>query len=178
MQGVIHSINISPKKGGKKQPVREAYINFEGIEGDGHSGKWHRQVSLLSLEDINAFNNGCKNNARKITVKPGDFAENITTRGLDIQGLKKGQKISIFPAGNKVKTDINESQIKNHIPGRLPDKNSSCVILEVTQVGKECPRPCSIFYQAGDCIMPKSGIFAKVVKEGKIRVGDIISTGN
>lgn len=150
MRGKIASINTSVQKGEKKKPVKEAFINELGIEGDGHSGEWHRQVSFLSYESIESFNQ-----KESINTSPGDFAENITTRGIDLIGLKVGDILVI--------TDENS---KAH--------NSKKVILEVTQIGKECVAPCSIYYQVGSCIMPKEGLFCKVIKTGKIKVGNSI----
>ena len=150
MRGKIASINISVQKGGKKNPVEEAFINESGIEGDAHSGDWHRQVSFLSCESIESFNL-----KGSINTSPGDFAENITTRGVDLAGLKVGDILAI----------IDEA----------PEANGSKkVILEVTQIGKECAAPCSIYYQVGSCIMPKEGLFCKVLKTGKIKVGNSI----
>ena len=151
MRGKIASINISVQKGGKKKPVKEAFINESGIEGDGHSGKWHRQVSFLSCESIESFNR-----KGSINTSPGDFAENITTRAVDLIGLKVGDILAI--------TDENPKT----------EEGSKKVILEVTQIGKECIAPCSIYYQVGSCIMPKEGLFCKVIKTGKIKVGNSI----
>jgi MOSC domain-containing protein YiiM len=150
MRGKIASINISVKKGEKKKPVREAFINELGIEGDGHRGKWHRQVSILSYESIESFNQ-----KGSINTGPGDFAENITTRGIDLIELKVGDILAIMDENSKA-------------------NNSKKVILEVTQIGKECVAPCSIYYQVGSCIMPKEGLFCKVIKTGKIKVGNSI----
>jgi MOSC domain-containing protein YiiM len=150
MRGKIASINISVQKGEKKKPVREASINEFGIEGDGHSGEWHRQVSFLSYESIESFNQ-----KGSINTKPGDFAENITTRGVDLIGLKVGDILAIMDENSKA-------------------EDSKKVILEVTQIGKECIAPCSIYYQVGSCIMPKEGLFCKVIKTGKIKVGNSI----
>ncbi|MBU2598209.1 MAG: MOSC domain-containing protein, partial [Actinobacteria bacterium] len=108
--------------------------------GDAHSGKWHRQVSLLSKESIN------KMRKKGFNISSGSFAENITTEGIDLLKISIGNRLKI---GNDV-------------------------ILEVSQKGKVCPRPCSIYYKIGDCIMPKEGIFAKVIKPGKVKAGDII----
>ena len=140
MAGRIVSINISEKKGMRKKPVDEAVINENsGIEGDAHaSSQWHRQVSLLALESIK------KMQAMGLDVKPGDFAENITTEGLDLPSLPIGTKMNI----------------------------GSEVVGEVSQIGKECHTRCAIYYQAGDCVMPKEGIFIKVMKGGKIKTGD------
>lgn len=143
MTGKIVSINISEKKGVRKRPVEEAVINENsGIEGDAHaSSKWHRQVSLLALESIK------KMQAMGLDVGPGDFAENITTEGLDLPSLPIGTKVDI----------------------------GSEVVGEVSQIGKECHARCAIYYQAGDCVMPKEGIFIKILKGGKIKVGDTIT---
>ncbi len=142
MQGSIVSINVSDKKGVRKKPVDEAAIgeNF-GIEGDAHSSsEWHRQVSLLALESIQ------KMQATGLKVQPGDFAENITTEGLDLLSLPIGTRLRL---GNDV-------------------------IGEVSQIGKECHTRCAIYYEAGDCVMPKEGIFIRILKGGVIRKGDRI----
>jgi MOSC domain-containing protein YiiM len=148
IKGEIVSINISEKKGGKKSPIGSALINKTGIQGDGHSGDWHRQVSLLSAESMQ------KVKEAGIEVNPGDFAENLTISGLDLLKLDIGDRLEISDALGKKE-----------------------VVLEVTQVGKECPKPCSIYYQMGSCIMPKEGIFTRVIKPGNIKVGDKIITG-
>jgi MOSC domain-containing protein YiiM len=142
IKGRVVSINISDKKGMRKKPVRTAEIITEhGIKGDAHaSSTWHRQISLLALESIKKMQNlGLK-------VHPGDFAENITTEGIDLIAL---------PIGTQMKIGDVEA--------------------EVSQIGKECHTRCAIYYQAGDCVMPKEGIFVKVLKGGKIEVGDEIS---
>ena len=142
MQGTIISINISDKKGVRKKPVDEVMIreNF-GIEGDAHaSSEWHRQVSLLALESIQ------KIQAMGLKVQSGDFAENLTTEGLDLLALPIGTRMRI----------------------------GSDVIGEVSQIGKECHTPCAIYYEAGDCIMPKEGIFIRILKGGMIKKGDKI----
>lgn len=142
MQGSIISINVSDKKGVRKKPVDEVTIdeNF-GIEGDAHaSSEWHRQVSLLALESIQ------KMQAIGLKVQPGDFAENLTTEGLDLLALPIGTSIRI----------------------------GSDVIGEVSQIGKECHTRCAIYYEAGDCVMPKEGIFIRILKGGVIRKGDMI----
>ena len=148
IEGKIESINISGKKGSKKRAVRNAYISKKGIDGDGHSGDWHRQVSLLSAESIQrVIDEG-------IEVKPGDFAENLTVSGLELTRLEVGDTLKIRGSGNKEE-----------------------VILEVTQIGKQCPKPCSIYYQMGSCIMPEEGIFCRVRKTGNIKTGDKIISG-
>jgi|WetSurMetagenome_2_1015567.scaffolds.fasta_scaffold530946_2 MOSC domain-containing protein YiiM len=150
MRGKIASINTSVLKGGKKKPVQEAFINESGIAGDAHSGDWHRQVSFLSCESIESFNH-----KGSINTNPGDFGENITTHGIDLPGLKVGDVLNIMD--------------ENPEAG-----DSNKVVLEVTQIGKECTAPCSIYYQVGSCIMPKEGLFCKVLKTGKIMVGNSI----
>ncbi|TLN00112.1 MOSC domain-containing protein [bacterium] len=135
----VVSINISKTKGTKKTPVQSAVIGFQGIEGDAHSGDWHRMVSLLAEESIE------KMRAAGLKVGPGDFAENITTKGVNLLALPIGARFRVGP-----------------------------VILEMTQHGKECHTRCAIYHQAGDCVMPKEGVFAKVIEVGEIKVGDEI----
>ena len=137
----ILSVNISEKKGTIKHPVDEIELNEMGVIRDAHAGPWGRQVSLLARESIAKFE---KEMGRQI--KHGEFAENITTEGIDLVRLPIGTEIHI---------------------GRS-------VILRVTQIGKECHERCAIYYQAGDCVMPKEGIFAEVIKEGELKVGDEI----
>lgn len=142
MNAKVVSINISDKKGVRKKPVDQALIRENyGIETDAHaSEKWHRQISLLALESIE------KMQAMGLKVGPGDFAENITTQGIDLPGLPVGAKMTI--GGN--------------------------VEVEVSQIGKVCHTRCAIYHQAGDCVMPKEGIFVRVLKGGTIKTGDEI----
>lgn len=143
MNGKIVSLNISEKKGVRKRPVKEVSLKTEfGIEGDAHaSSEWHRQVSLLAAESIE------KMREKGLDVKPGDFAENITTEGIDLPALPVGTKLTI---GEGIK-------------------------VEVSQIGKECHTRCAIYYQAGDCVMPKEGIFVRVLSGGIIKEGDQIA---
>lgn len=134
------SINVSDKKGVRKTPVPEAAIGGEGLVGDAHSGDWHRMVSLLAEESID------KMRAMGLNVGPGDFAENLTTRGIDLIGTPVGERITV----------------------------GESVVLEITQHGKECHTRCAIYHQAGDCVMPKEGVFAKVIATGPIKTGDAI----
>jgi MOSC domain-containing protein YiiM len=147
----IVSINKSDKKGTAKKPVTEAILRKNwGLVGDAHCGLSHRQVSLLGIENIRKFVThlvklrGNKN--VKFKVGPGDFAENITTEGFDLNGLEIGTKLRL----------------------------GSRAVIEITQRGKECHTKCEIRKLIGSCIMPKEGLFAKVILGGKIRVGDPI----
>ena len=144
-KGTIKAISISEKRGTQKTNVLEAELKTDfGIIGDAHAADWHRQVSLLAMESID------KMVAKGATVSPGNFAENITTEGVELPGLPIGCR---FRIGNEAE-------------------------LEVTQIGKECHSKCAIFEQIGDCIMPREGIFAKVTKPGAIKVGDGIEVLN
>jgi len=135
----VRSVNISQQKGTIKIPVKEIVINETGIVGDAHAGNWQRQVSLLGAESILRFE---KLSKRKINF--GEFAENITTEGMELTLL----------------APLDRLHINN-------------VILEVTQIGKECHGDsCAIFREVGSCVMPKEGIFGRVVKQGVIRPGD------
>mgnify|MGYP001054288429 CR=1 FL=1 len=140
-RGKVVSVNISPEKGTRKTNVGQSCLLPEfGLKDDAHAGKWHRQVSLLAMESID------KMVRLGLKVGPGDFAENITTQGLDL--LR-------FPVGTRFRIGRNS-------------------LLEVTQIGKICHTRCAIYYQAGDCVMPKEGIFARVLEGGEIKVGDEI----
>ena len=129
----VLSVNVSEEKGTIKHPVPSIKLTENGIEGDAHSGPWNRQVSLLGIESIRKFE---KEANRKINF--GEFAENITTEGLELW--------------------------KCHLLDRFVGKE---IELEVTQIGKECHGPsCEIFKEVGNCVMPKEGIFARVLKPG------------
>ncbi len=143
MSGKVVSINISDKKGVRKKPVEEIILRSSyGIEGDAHaSSEWHRQVSLLAIESIKKMRD------MGLDVYPGDFAENITTEGIDLVSLPLGTSLAIGEA----------------------------VVGEVSQIGKECHSRCAIYYQAGDCVMPKEGIFIRVLSGGKIKKGDKVA---
>jgi MOSC domain-containing protein YiiM len=135
------SVNISEKTGEKKQNVVHCMVLAEhGLADDAHAGTWHRQVSLLAAESID------KMKLMGLDVGPGDFAENLTTRGLDLVSLPVGTRLKV---GDET-------------------------VLEITQIGKECHERCAIYYQAGDCVMPKEGVFARVLKGGEVEVGDEI----
>ena len=134
----VEAVCISENKGERKKPVESVELRENhGIVGDAHAGDWHRQVSLLAQESID------KMVALGLDVTAGDFAENITTSGIDLVSLPIGSRLQ---AGE--------------------------TLLEVTQIGKECHTRCAIFYQAGDCVMPKEGIFTKVITGGTIKPGD------
>lgn len=137
MTPVVVAVCISEQKGQRKTPVAAVELKENhGIAGDAHAGEWHRQVSLLATESI------AKMRALGLDVDSGDFAENITTRGLDLVALPIGTRLAVGDA-----------------------------IIEVTQIGKECHSRCAIYYQAGDCVMPKEGIFARVIKGGTVSAG-------
>ncbi|MCP4547624.1 MAG: molybdenum cofactor synthesis protein [bacterium] len=139
--GKIVSLNISEEKGVVKIPVDEFTLDELGIVGDAHAGRWHRQVSLLGQETVDRF---IAENKRD--TKPGEFAENMTLRGLDLGEMAVLDRISIGD-----------------------------VELEVTQIGKKCHGSgCAIYNEVGTCIMPKEGIFTRVLTGGKVSPGDEI----
>jgi cyclic pyranopterin monophosphate synthase len=136
--GKVVAVNISEAKGQRKKAAPEVFLRAEhGIEGDAHAGAWHRQVSLLAQESID------KMTAAGLDVGPGDFAENITTLGVDVASLPIGTTL-----------DLGEA------------------LVEVTQIGKECHTRCAIYQQAGDCVMPREGIFVRVLRGGRVAAGD------
>lgn len=137
--GSVVSVNISEKQGTTKKPVPEIHLNERGIVGDAHAGDWHRQISLLAAESIDRF---AAQAGR--TFLPGEFAENITTDGIDL--LAAGL-LDRFTAGS--------------------------VELEVTQLGKKCHGDgCAVFREVGRCVMPRDGIFCRVITGGTIKAGD------
>ncbi len=141
--GRIHSISVSETKGDQKHNVNTAtLVKDYGIDGDAHAGS-ERQVSLLPLESFS------KLDGHLVDLKPGVFAENLTTMGLDFEDVSIGRKLLV---GERI-------------------------VLEVTQIGKECHNDCHIREAVGDCIMPREGVFVRVLKGGVIRVGDAIVWG-
>ena len=130
----IISLNISTEKGTVKLPVDQLELKPDhGIVGDAHAGDWHRQISLLADEDIDTMR------GKGVELNFGDFAENITTRGIELHSLPVGTRLF-----------LGETET------------------EVTQIGKECHNGCAIKAIVGDCIMPRRGIFVKVIKGGTV----------
>ena len=166
MKGKIEALCISEARGTVKHAVPEVrLIKDYGIEGDAHAGHWHRQVSLLSSEQVKAFNkriaesntrikeqaNALVSDKKKITngaerpIEPaieGTFGENILVSGIDLPKLPVG---SLIKAGD--------------------------VVLKLSQIGKECHSHCQIFQRVGDCIMPREGVFATVEQGGILKAG-------
>ncbi|CEP69233.1 Molybdenum cofactor sulfurase, C-terminal [Moorella glycerini] len=143
--GRIVAVCTSAAKGERKKNIgRGMLIANHGLEGDAHAGPWHRQVSLLAMESIT------KMKAKGLKVGPGDFAENLTTEGIDLVSLPVGTKL------------------------RIGDR----VLAEVTQIGKQCHSRCAIYRQAGDCVMPREGIFVAILESGPVQVGDRIEVIN
>lgn len=137
----VKSVNISKEKGTVKKPVRIIELTHQGVSGDAHAGPWNRQVSMLASESIEKFEHQAH---RK--VKPGEFAENITTQGLELW--------------------------KTHPLDRFTNDE---IELEVTQIGKECHgSSCAIFNEVGDCVMPREGIFCRVLSPGILQKGMIL----
>lgn len=139
--GTVLAVCTSAEKGVQKRDVHSAHFTPEwGIDGDAHAGKWHRQVSLLSADKIEAFR------AKGAEVVYGDFGENLVVSGFDFRSLPVG---TLLRCGE--------------------------VLLEMTQIGKECHSHCAIYKTMGDCIMPREGVFARVLEGGTITVGDEMS---
>lgn len=138
--GTVKAICVSEARGVAKHPVEEAAFTPEwGLVGDAHGGNWHRQVSLLGEEKIQAFR---KKGAQ---VDYGAFGENLVVEGFDFRALPVG---TLLRCGS--------------------------VLLEITQIGKECHNHCQIYKAMGDCIMPREGVFCKVLAGGTIAPGDLI----
>jgi len=138
--GKLKAICISEKKGTEKHSVPEAEIDEKGILGDAHAGDWHRQISLLSYDEVLKF----KNANPHVKIIDGAFGENLLVQGIDLSCSKPGDKVVI-------------GQVE----------------LEITQIGKECHGDgCTIYRAVGKCIMPKTGLFSKVISTGSIEAGD------
>jgi len=137
----VISVNISEKKGEIKVPVSAIELNSKGVKGDAHAGDWHRQVSILGKESFDAFQ---KKAGRMLAW--GEFAENITTEGMEVFKTHPGDR---FTCGK--------------------------VVLEVTQIGKKCHGDgCAVYREVGACVMPKEGIFTRVIHSGTIVPGDVL----
>jgi MOSC domain-containing protein YiiM len=144
ISGEVYRLSVSASKGSKKDNVAEVSLIADfGIAGDAHAGS-ERQLSLLPYEAFDVVRE------RLPDIKPGDFAENITTRGIDFSSASVGDRLRV---GDSVR-------------------------LEITHIGKECHHDCHIRQAVGDCIMPRLGIFASVAEGGLIRVGDRIRWEN
>lgn len=139
--GRIISVCRSDKTGERKVDVWQGVLRVDhGLEGDAHARNWHRQVSLLAWESIR------KMREKGLDVGPGDFAENITTEGIELVSLPVGTRL------------------------RLGEE----AVVEVTQIGKTCHSKCNIYRLAGDCVMPREGIFVAVKTGGTVKKGDVI----
>ena len=139
--GIVKAVCISEQKGTQKKNIGKAQLIEEfGLQNDAHAGKWHRQVSLLSYEVIEAFK------AKGAPITDGAFGENLIVSGFDFKNLPVGTRFAC-----------------------------NDVILEMTQIGKECHHGCEIRRIMGDCIMPREGVFARVIHGGEIAVGDAMT---
>lgn len=137
----IVAVCTSETKGVRKADVGHGeLLRGFGLAGDAHGGDWHRQVSLLAIESID------KMRLAGLDVGPGDFAENLTTCGIDLYSLPIGTRLRV----------------------------GDTALLEMTQIGKVCHDRCAIYHQAGDCVMPREGVFAIVLEGGPVKKGDTI----
>lgn len=136
----VIAVCISEKKGERKHPMPEITLRCgHGIVGDAHAGNWHRQVSLLPEESVDTMR------APGLELHPGDFAENILTRGIALKTLPVGTRLRVGET-----------------------------VLEITQIGKQCHNDCAIKKTTGRCVMPTDGVFAVVLEAGVVRPGDAI----
>ena len=137
----VEAVCLSERKGTRKRPVDAIeLVAGSGVAGDAHAGNWHRQVSLLPAEAVDTLRDVLPD------LAPGDFAENILTRGLDLKALPVG---TVLAAGTAE--------------------------LVVTQIGKTCHSDCEIARLTGRCVMPSEGIFCVVTRGGTVRPGDEVT---
>lgn len=146
----IVSLNVSTKTGTRKKPVEKILLlEGYGVEGDAHGGLIEeRQVSLLAMEELEKARDSlslskCAKAAGINILSPGDFAENITTRGVPLHLLPVGARLELGDT-----------------------------VLEVSKIGKECHAACEIRTLLGDCVMPRKGIFARVLRGGEVSCAD------
>ncbi len=145
--GKIFSINVSAGKGVPKENVLKAVlVKGHGIKDDAHAGTPVRQVSLLDMESVRGQIADAAAKKAAVVIRPGVYAENLTTEGVNLAALKIGDKLRV----------------------------GSTAVLQISKIGKECHSRCAIYHQVGECIMPKKGIFAEVLEGGDIAVGDPI----
>jgi MOSC domain-containing protein YiiM len=116
------------------------------LENLGLENDAHAQADIIRQVSLLAKESIDKIREKGLDVNHGDFAENLTVEGIDLPSLPIGTRLNV---GHEV-------------------------LLEVTQIGKVCHNRCNIFYTVGDCVMPREGIFAKVLVSGEIKVGDEI----
>ncbi len=141
---VAHVLSVcrSERKGTRKSRITEGRLVADwGLEGDAHAGPWHRQVSLLADESYEAARTRWG-----LEAAHGDFAENLTTRGLVLKTL---------PIGTRLRIGLE-------------------ALVEITQIGKKCHSGCDIKQVTGKCIFPEEGIFGTVLRSGVVRPGDEI----
>ena len=137
----VIAVCISERKGIRKHEIPSIRVQCgHGIVGDAHAGNWHRQISLLAEESVD------KMRTLGLTLQPGDFAENILTRGLELKSLPIGTRLRVGET-----------------------------LLEVTQIGKKCHNDCEIKKLTGSCVMTTEGIFAIVLQEGEIFPGNTVT---
>lgn len=159
---IIGDLRLLEKSGGKEDYVRGAgWGRVVSVNVSRGKGERKQPVEVVELKPEHgivgdghagdwhrqvsflASESIAKMQARGLDVAAGAFAENITTMGLDLVSLPVGTKLAVGPA-----------------------------LLELTQIGKVCHERCAIYYQAGDCVMPREGVFARVLRGGKVRPGD------
>lgn len=146
-KGSIYSINLSADKGVPKERALSAVlVGGQGIAGDAHAGPGIRQVSLLDMESVRGQIADARAKGAAVEIRPGIYAENITTEGLDLASLRIGDRLRVGVSA----------------------------VIRISKIGKECHSRCAIYHQVGDCIMPRKGIFAEVEQGGSIAVGDPI----
>lgn len=143
--GTIIGVCISKQKGTSKKNIYSCpVIKGRGLKGDAHSGSGKRQVSLLACETIEKMKPLGKKYG--LNIGPGSFAENLTTKDINLTKLSVGTTLKI---GDRL-------------------------VLRIAQIGKECHTGCAIRKTIGDCVMPREGVFAEVLKSGIVKVGDSV----
>jgi len=167
MPGSVFSVNLGVRKGEAKRPAESGVLRENwGLEGDSHGGPGEKQISLLSWESVGQQIAAMRENSIECQkskslaaaaedaghdgrdgpydIRPGDYAENLTTTGVDLRQARPGDRIEV----------------------------GSEAVLEVTRIGKECHQHCDVYRRLGDCVMPREGVFARVLRGGPVAEGD------
>lgn len=183
--GTVKAVCTSEIKGIQKSETDFIVLRPNwGIEDDAHAGTWHRQVSLLSYEKIEDFK------ARGADVVNGSFGENIIVEGFDLKNLPIGTRFRVGSgAGEDADKGSAAGEGTSKVAGETANANADATAnaaagegfaegpaeLELTQIGKECHAHCAIYHKMGDCIMPREGVFCKVIRGGRVAPGDPIN---
>lgn len=191
-KGKIEALCISEARGTVKHAVPEVkLVKDYGIEGDAHAGHWHRQVSLLSAEQVESFNQRIASSNAQILDR-AKRANSYQEEAVENATREAGSAASIIESKTNAMNMTAAKLISPAIAGTFGENilvsgidlrklpvgtilQAGDVILKLSQIGKECHSHCQIFQRVGDCIMPREGVFATVEQGGVLKPGMAIT---